>query len=113
MQNECPQVDLRRLVHDHHADVYRYARRLSGQDADAEDLVQQTFLAAQRKLDQLREPEKARAWLLTITRNCFLKARQKRQPATATSLDFNLDQVPVPPEDVPIDEAALQQAPGR
>jgi RNA polymerase sigma-70 factor (ECF subfamily) len=110
MHDGCPQVDLRRLVHDHHADVYRYARRLAGQDADAEDLVQQTFLLAQRKLSQLREPEKARSWLLAITRNCFLKARLKRIPATATSMDLDVGQVAAGPEELPIDAAALQDA---
>lgn len=112
MHDGCPQVDLRRLVHEHHADVYRYARRLSGQDADAEDLVQQTFLAAQRSLDQLREPEKARSWLLAIARNCFLRARQKRRPVAATSVDLDVHQVPVPPDEMPIDSAAVQEAIG-
>jgi RNA polymerase sigma-70 factor (ECF subfamily) len=110
MPDGTPQLDIQRLVHDHHADVYRYARRLVGQVADAEDLVQQTFLTAQRKLGQLREANKTRAWLLAITRTCFLKSCGKRRPTTASSLDFKLDQVAAPAEDLPIDAEALQRA---
>ena len=65
-----------RLVVDHHADVYRYAYRLAGSSVDAEDLTQQTFLAAQLKLAQLRSSDTARAWLFTILRNCYLKSRR-------------------------------------
>jgi RNA polymerase sigma-70 factor, ECF subfamily len=110
MQDGHPEVDIRQLVHDHHADVYRYAHRLCGQPADAEDLAQQAFLTAQRHLGQLRDPLKARPWLLAITRNCFLKDYRKRQPQAATALDFELDQVPHPAADDPIDAEALQAA---
>jgi RNA polymerase sigma-70 factor (ECF subfamily) len=110
MPDASPQIDIQRLVHDYHADVYRYARRLCGQAADAEDIAQQTFLTAQRKLDQLREPEKSRAWLLAIARNCFLKSCMERRPAAASTLDFNLDQVAAPSEDLPIDAETLQNA---
>lgn len=110
MHDGSPQVDIEHLVHEHHADVYRYARRLCGQVADAEDLVQQAFLSAQRKLDQLREPCKARAWLLAITRNCFLKSCRKRRPQASSALEFDLDQIPLPAEDSAVDADALQEA---
>jgi RNA polymerase sigma-70 factor (ECF subfamily) len=110
MREGNSQVDIQRLVHDHHGDVYRYANRLCGQAADAEDLVQQTFLAAQRKLQQLRDPEKARSWLLAIARNCFLRTRGKMCPQPASSLDFDLDQVSVPVQDMALDARVLQDA---
>lgn len=69
------------LVDRHYAVLYRYAFRLAGNAADAEDTTQQAFLTAQRKLDQLREPDYARAWLFTIVRNTFLKT-VRSQPAT-------------------------------
>ena len=43
-------AQIARLVVDHYSDVYRYAYRLSGSSADAEDLTQQSFLLAQRNL---------------------------------------------------------------
>ncbi len=78
-------LEIARLVVDHHADVYRYAYRLAGSAADAEDLTQQTFLAAQVKLAQLRSSETARPWLFTILRNCYLKVRRRSVPLSAGS----------------------------
>lgn len=69
-------ITIRKLVHDHYQIVYRFALRLSGSAVDAEDLTQQTFLTACRKIDQLREADRARSWLFTIVRNCFLKSRR-------------------------------------
>jgi RNA polymerase sigma-70 factor (ECF subfamily) len=73
---------LPQLIRDYAAPLYRYAFRLSGQASDAEDLVQQTFLVAQQKLHQLREAERASAWLYAVLRSCFLKSRRKQQPVS-------------------------------
>lgn len=73
-------VLLRHLIVTHHASLYRYAYRLTGQPADAEDLTQQAFLIAQQKLHQLRETERAGAWLYAILRSCFLKSCRSKQP---------------------------------
>jgi len=87
-------MDMPTLVHSHHAVVYRYAFRLSGNAADAEDLSQQAFLIAQRKIHQLREPEKARAWLLAVVRSCFLKNLRKSRPLPAQDVDLLVEHVP-------------------
>ena len=47
--------DVAQLVADHHRSVYQYAYRLTGSVQDAEDLTQQVFLIAQRKIGQLRK----------------------------------------------------------
>lgn len=70
--------DVARLVREHHAAVYRYALRLSGKEADAEDLVQATFLKAQSAAAQLRDPSKARSWLFSILRNLFQMQLRKQ-----------------------------------
>src|SRR5688572_19324002 len=71
-------LDTAELVRRHYALVYRYAYRLCGSAVDAEDLTQQAFLAAQEKLDQLREPECAKGWLCTIARHVYLKGFRGR-----------------------------------
>jgi RNA polymerase sigma factor (sigma-70 family) len=43
----------------------------------SEDVAQETFLAAWRQLDQLREPRRLGAWLCGIARNVARKARRK------------------------------------
>ncbi len=55
-------------VHLHAPELYRFAYRLTGRHAAAEDLLQETFTEAWRSIDKQREPEKARAWLFQILR---------------------------------------------
>lgn len=111
MAETPPTLDIANLVAEHHAAVYRYAFRLSGDACDAEDLTQQTFLAAQIKLDQLRNADHARAWLLTILRNAYFKSRRKRMPLAAACLELDMDSIaddtPAAPE---IDQQRLQNA---
>jgi len=111
-----PSLDLVQLVEQYAGLLFGLARRLSGCPADAEDLVQQTFLAAQAHGDQLRDPTKVRGWLCTILRNEFLKLVRSRQRATTVSLDA-LGEPPSP--DHPGDETdaeaiqlALDSLPG-
>ena len=111
MADEQTPPTIRRLVEDHHEGVYRYAYRLSGSVADAEDLSQQVFLVAQQKLGQLRKAESARSWLFTILRNCFLKGRQRQQPVPAATLKLDIDSIPAEaPDDNEIDSERIQQA---
>src|SRR5262245_41166120 len=73
-------LGIEQLIREHHVDAYRYAYRLTGDHADAEDLVQQTFLVAHQKLHQLREPGRARAWLFSVLRSCFFKTHRRSTP---------------------------------
>ncbi len=75
-----------RWIDDHHGDVYRYAVRLSGSTSDADDLTQQTFLQAWRFRDRLESADRARGWLLAITRNQFLKELRRRRPESFTTI---------------------------
>ena len=102
--------DVAQLVAEHHQAVYRYAYRLTGSVQDAEDLTQQVFLIAQRKIGQLRNMDAAGSWLFAILRNCFLKDKQRRRPALAGDLALNVDLIAEerPPEGV--DGDRLQEA---
>ena len=103
-------LDIRTLVQDHHRDVYRYAYRLTGRQADAEDLTQQTFLVAQQRLHQVRQPERVVSWLFAILRSCYLKAERKSTPLLATSVELDVDSIPDVPAENAIDEELLQAA---
>jgi RNA polymerase sigma-70 factor (ECF subfamily) len=108
--DEAP-VEIAALVDEHHATLYRYAFRLTGSALDAEDLTQQTFLAAQVKLAQLRDAKSSRGWLFTILRNCYLKSLRRRWPVTAGSLELDLNGIPDElPHTEEIDRDALQAA---
>jgi RNA polymerase sigma-70 factor, ECF subfamily len=102
--------DVVQLVAEHHQAVYRYAYRLTGSMHDAEDLTQQVFLVAQRKMGQLRDVGNAGPWLFTILRNCFLKDRQRRRPALATDLSWNMELASASPPKEDIDRDRLQDA---
>lgn len=109
--DECAALTVESLIRDHYAALYRYAYRLTGSQCDAEDLVQQAFLIAVRKLEQVREPEHVTAWLYSVLRSCFLKGCRKAQPQTAGQLELNLDQIhDTAPSPEGIDRDELQQA---
>jgi RNA polymerase sigma-70 factor, ECF subfamily len=102
--------NIAQLVAEHHQAVYRYAYRLTGSAQDAEDLTQQVFLAAQRKIGQLRTIGKARAWLFAILRNCFLKDRQRQRPVLAADLSLKMDLIADSPPGTDTDRDQLQEA---
>lgn len=60
-------------------DVYRFAYSLSRNTADAEDLVQETYLRAFRSWHTFQPGSDARRWLFTICRNAFLRSLEKRR----------------------------------
>jgi RNA polymerase sigma-70 factor, ECF subfamily len=67
-----------------HGDVlYRYARSQVGQRELAEDLVQETLLAAIRSRDGFQGKATVRTWLLSILRHKIVDHR--RRPALSTS----------------------------
>ena len=72
--------------------VYRLARSLAGTEAEAEDLLQETFIRAYRAFPgfELRDYG-ARPWLFRILYNAFytLKGRQRRQPTLLSEVDFD------------------------
>lgn len=57
--------------------VYRFALRLSGNPAAAEDLVQDTYLRAYRAWEQYTPGTRAKSWLFTICRNAYLRQRER------------------------------------
>ena len=89
--------------------LYGMARQLCGHPADAEDLVQETFLQAFRAWDQLARPENPRPWLYAIARRACQRMRRLRagEPRRMESLEALL---PRPTATVP-DLALLAAGP--
>jgi RNA polymerase sigma-70 factor (ECF subfamily) len=63
--------------------VARFALSLTRNEADADDLVQDTFPRAYRAWDSFEQGTEPRAWLFTICRNAFFRARSRalREPS--------------------------------
>ena len=108
-QNESDEIA--GLVRGHHEELFRYAFRLAGNQPDAEDLVQQTFLVAQQKLGQVRDVDSTRSWLYTVLRNHFLKTLRKQQRLAAGSGEIDFDALADDvPDELDVDSEALQAA---
>jgi len=58
-------------------EIYRYSLRLTSNQADADDLYQETFLKAYKAFDRLDSGANFRAWLYRIATNTFLSSRRK------------------------------------
>jgi RNA polymerase sigma-70 factor (ECF subfamily) len=58
--------------------VYRFSLRLTGNEAEADDLTQETFLRAYRHWSTYTRGTSCRSWLFTICRNAFLRGRERR-----------------------------------
>ena len=98
------------LVAEHHGSLYRYAYRLTGSVADAEDLTQQTFLVAQQKVGQIRQTECVKGWLFAVLRNNYLKSRRRPRPMPATEVELDLAQITTTvPDSEEIDAELLQK----
>jgi RNA polymerase sigma-70 factor (ECF subfamily) len=67
----------------HQAGVWRRAQALTGVDADAEDVLQETFLHAWRGAATFRGGS-ARAWLLTIASHAWQRMDRRGRRETAT-----------------------------
>src|SRR5262245_13637795 len=111
MRSPGLQRTVQSLVEEHYAALYRYAYRLSGSAADAEDLAQETFCQAHSKLAQLREPARAKAWLFSILRNGYLRRLRDSKRQNVVSLDGVAEPPGRLPEPLPeIEPEQLQQA---
>jgi RNA polymerase sigma-70 factor, ECF subfamily len=78
---------MRRLYDEHAAALWRYAVRLTGDRARAEDVVQETLLRAWQHPEVTDGDRSARAWLFTVARNMIIdeqrSARFRSESATA------------------------------
>src|SRR5215203_485316 len=102
---------LPQLIDAHYEALYRYAYRLSGSSADAEDLTQEAIGKALAHLPQLREPERAKAWLFRILRNLYLHKVRDEKRHRVVPLDAVGDLPGRDADETPeIDPARLQKA---
>ena len=60
------------LVRAHSAAVFRVAFRITGNEADAEEIVQETFLRAYQRLEKFEQRSAFGTWVYRIAVNCAL-----------------------------------------
>ncbi len=101
----------RALVERHSRSVFRLAYRMTGNEQDAEDVVQESFLRAYKQLGRFEARANFGTWLYRIVANCsvdLMRARQARHDQTrADSLDAVVE---LPAADVPGPERLARSA---
>lgn len=96
------------------ADVWGACRRFFGNPRDAEDLTQEIFFTAFRKLPQFRGQSSLRTWLYRIASNTCkneLRRRSRRTEASETELDSSERELVT--GDTPEDRVARGRLQGR
>src|ERR1700733_7273969 len=76
-QNDAYQVDA--IGIEYLNGLYSYALILSRNHADAEDLVQETYVRAMQAISRLRADSNIKSWLFTILRNIWLNQIRRRR----------------------------------
>jgi RNA polymerase sigma-70 factor (ECF subfamily) len=80
------------LVIRYEARAFRLARRLTGNDGDAQDALQDAFLQAHRGLPAFRGESRFSTWLYRIATNAALMQRRARARRPSESLESYLPQ---------------------
>ena len=92
----------RALVEQHSRSVFRLAFRMTGNEQDAEDVVQEAFLRAYKQLGRFESRANFGTWLYRIVANCsvdLMRAKQARHDISRReSLD---DAVELPAHAIP------------
>jgi RNA polymerase sigma-70 factor (ECF subfamily) len=99
-------------VYDHHYDrVRRFILATVKDDWVADDLVQETFVRAQKNLDSLRDASKLSSWLFGIAYNlCMDHFRRLKSSGWSEVLDVNEMEIP---EEALIQKELEQQQMGK
>lgn len=71
------------LVDRHSQSVFRAAYRITGNETDADEIVQETFLRAYREIHRYESRASFSTWIHTIARNLALDSLRKNRPGTA------------------------------
>ena len=75
------------LVNRYEQRAYTLARRIVGQEQDAEDVTQQAFLSALEHLESFRGEASFATWLMRIVTHAALKVIRKRRGLPTVSLE--------------------------
>ncbi len=97
--------DMEQVYQAYFLDVYRYALRLCGERALAEDITSDCFLRAMDRMHTYRGEGELRVWLCSIARNLYL-SHLRRQARITLSGDLST----LPVLDDPAERVTTQDA---
>jgi RNA polymerase sigma-70 factor, ECF subfamily len=102
----------RALVEQHSRSVFRLAFRMTGNEQDAEDVVQESFLRAYRQLGRFESRANFGTWLYRIVSNCAVDLMRSKQARHDQVRGDSLDDgaMELPAVDAPGPERMAQSA---
>ena len=80
--NDQPPLEFNQIVNDYYQPLYRFGYSLAGNESDAADLTQQTFMIWAEKGSSLRDKSKVKSWLFTTLYREFLRVRRRGKNMT-------------------------------
>src|SRR5579864_5041256 len=84
------------LVERHSRSLFRLAFRMTGNQQDAEDVVQESFMRAYKQLAKFDERASFGTWLYRIAANCSLdlvRSRKRRSEHVATASEEGSEEI--------------------
>jgi RNA polymerase sigma factor (sigma-70 family) len=86
-------------IYDRFSDsLYDTAAAMLGDRNDAADIVQDVFVIAAERLDQLRDPTRLKPWLFAIMRNEVYRRTKQRRRVVATDFSESGVDMSAPPD---------------
>jgi RNA polymerase sigma-70 factor (ECF subfamily) len=86
--NSEKQTEFKREALPHSDLLYNYALRMTNNAADADDLLQETFLKAYRFWDKYEKGTNIRAWLFRIMKNSYIN-RYRKESKEPDTVDYD------------------------
>src|SRR5207245_2417961 len=105
-----------KLYREHAPRLYALASRISGSPSEGEDLLQEIFLQAHRKLESFNGHAAVGTWLYRLAVNhCldYLRSRRGKMTKLTTTIDAGRGWEPATYAGTPIDRLDLDRAIGR
>lgn len=85
------------LVNSHARMAFRLAYRLTGDERDAEDVVQESFIRAYRQINRFEARSNFATWLHRIVVNCAMDALRSRHTRRAERMGEPVEDIPDAP----------------
>ena len=92
-------LEFENLVKLYYRDLYRFGLSLTGREADAADLTQETFYIWANKGQQLQKAASVKSWLFTTLHREFLKSCRRRNRFSTESIGEDAQGLPNVPAD--------------
>lgn len=101
------------LVDRHSRKVFGLAYRMTGNEHDADEVVQETFLRCYKRLDSFEARSTFSTWLYRIASNCALDLLAKRKQDKTHIVESDAREEDANPEERTLDYASPQPGPER